>query len=185
MGAAASVADIVVRRAEPSDAEGIALTFRSRSTAAGTLQNPYPSIAQWEERMKANAAKDYVFVAVVGDEVIGHGGLHISTNARRAHVLSIGVGVRDDWQGQGVGTRLMQSLIDLADNWLGALRLELTVYCDNERAMALYRKFGFDIEGTHRAFALREGALVDAYAMARLNPNPPRLPSTARLPSTE
>lgn len=177
MGATASVADVVVRRAEPSDAEGIALTFRSRNTAAGTLQNPYPSIAQWEERMKSNAAKDYVLVAVVGEEVIGHAGLHISTNARRAHAMAIGLGIRDDWQGRGVGTRLMQAAIDLADNWLGALRLELTVYCDNERAIALYRKFGFDIEGTHRAYALREGRLVDSYAMARFHPSPPRLPS--------
>ncbi len=166
-----------MRRAEPSDAEGIALTFRSRSAASGTLQNPYPSIAQWEERMKSSAAKDYVLVAVVGAEVIGHAGLHTSTNARRAHVLSVGMAVREEWQRRGVGTRLMQASIDLADNWVGALRLELTVFCDNEGAMALYRKFGFDIEGTHRAYALREGKWVDCYAMARLHPSPPRLPS--------
>lgn len=87
------------------------------------------------------------------------------------------MGVRDDWQGRGVGTRLMETLIDLADQWLGALRLELTVYCENERAIALYRKFGFDIEGRYRAYALREGRLTDSYAMARLNPHQPQLPA--------
>jgi len=95
----------------------------------------------------------------------------------RAHAWELGMGVRDDWQGKGVGTRLMETLIDLADQWLGALRVELTVYCENERAIALYRKFGFEIEGRYRAYALREGRLTDSYAMARLNPHPPQLPA--------
>jgi putative acetyltransferase len=86
--------------------------------------------------------------------------------------------VHEDWHARGVGTRLMEALIDLADNWLGALRIELTVYCDNEPAMKLYRKFGFEIEGTHRAFALRDGQYTDSYAMARLHPRPPRLSSS-------
>jgi putative acetyltransferase len=33
--------------------------------------------------------------------------------------------------------------------------------------VALYRKFGFDVEGTARRYALRDGALVDAFMMAR------------------
>ena len=76
-------------------------------------------------------------------------------------------------QGQGVGTALMQALVDDADRWAQVLRLELTVYADNARAIALYRKFGFEVEGTHRAYALRDGACVDALAMARLHPSPP------------
>lgn len=39
------------------------------------------------------------------------------------------------------------------------------VHVDNEAGIELYRKFGFEIEGTHRRFALRNGAYVDAYSM--------------------
>ena len=39
-------------------------------------------------------------------------------------------------------------------------------------AIALYRKFGFEIEGTHKAYALRDGRYVDAYAMARIRAKP-------------
>lgn len=182
MGGTAALADIVIRRAEPSDAAGIARTFLSRSTAAGTLQNPYPSVADWVERLGRDAASNYIFVALAGDDVIGHSGLHGNKNARRQHVWGLGIGIREDWQRRGVGTRLMQTVIDLADNWLGALRMELTVYSDNVAALALYRKFGFEHEGVHRAFALRDGRFVDAVAMARLHPNPPRLPTSGTSP---
>jgi L-phenylalanine/L-methionine N-acetyltransferase len=36
--------------------------------------------------------------------------------------------------------------------------------------VALYVKFGFEIEGTHRRYAFREGRYVDAYSMACLIP---------------
>ncbi len=76
--------------------------------------------------------------------------------------------VRDDWQGKGVGTALMGAALDLADNWLDLTRVELTVYTDNAAGIALYEKFGFEIEGTHRRYAFRNGEYVDAYSMARL-----------------
>ena len=52
------------------------------------------------------------------------------------------------------------STSDYADRWAGVLRLELTVFVDNTPAIALYRKFGFEIEGTNRAFALRDGTYL-------------------------
>jgi L-phenylalanine/L-methionine N-acetyltransferase len=76
--------------------------------------------------------------------------------------------VRDDYQGKGVGTALLRELIDAADNWLGLRRIELTVYTDNERAIRLYQRFGFEAEGTHRGYALKAGVYADALVMARL-----------------
>jgi len=81
--------------------------------------------------------------------------------------------VRDDWQGKGAGTALMKAALDQADNWLNLERLELDVYCDNEAGVRLYRKFGFEIEGTLRRFAFRGGVYVDSFVMARLRPAPP------------
>lgn len=68
----------------------------------------------------------------------------------------------------------MEALCDYADQWAQILRIELTVYADNERAIKLYRGMGFELEGRHRGYALRHGVFTDALCMARLHPQPPR-----------
>jgi len=47
-------------------------------------------------------------------------------------------------------------------------RVELTVYTDNAPAIALYRKFGFEVEGQLREYAIRDGIYADVLSMARL-----------------
>ena len=72
------------------------------------------------------------------------------------------------WQNRGVASALIRTMIDMCDNWLRVDRIELTVFVDNEPAIAVYKKHGFEIEGTGRRYALRNGEYVDAYFMARL-----------------
>jgi len=145
----------------------------------GLLQMPYPSEEMWQARLSDGAASvkaDLLLVAERDGEVVGQAGLFSPGAApRRRHVMGLGISVGAAAQGQGVGTALMTALCDYADNWVGCLRIELTVYTDNEIALRLYRNFGFEIEGTSRSYALRDGAYVDVYAMARLHPNPPTI----------
>lgn len=158
---------VTVRRALPTDAEAVARIFDGPKAVGGTLQVPYTSSDVWRKRLEAEGA--YHLLACVEDEAVGELGLMTFPNApRRKHVGAIGMAVRDDWQGKGVGTALMQAAMALADNWLNLTRLELEVYTDNEPAVRLYKKFGFEIEGTHKMFAFRDGGYVDAYSMARL-----------------
>jgi len=63
---------------------------------------------------------------------------------------------------------LTETCVDLADNWLGLTRLDFRVYVDNASAIVLYEKFGFEIEGSHKRFAYRDGEYVDVHVMARL-----------------
>lgn len=160
---------IVVRRAEPGDYEAVRRVFAGPKAVWGTLQLPFPSAESWRKRMSEAPEGLFSLVACVEDEVIGSLGLHTFPNTpRRRHAGQIGMAVRDDWQGKGAGTALMQAAIELADNWLNLIRLELEVYTDNEPAIRLYKRFGFVIEGTLRCFAFRGGHYVDAYLMARL-----------------
>ena len=160
--------EIAVRRAEPSDAEAIWKCYTAPLAVRNTLQMPYRSLDSVREQLTKCGEGDHILVAAIDDEVVGVIGLHTSSRPRVNHRGEIGMMVRDDWHGKGVDTAMMRAVIDLADKWLNLARIELTVFTDNESVIALYRKFGFEIEGTHRKYAFRDGDFVDAYAMARI-----------------
>ena len=159
---------IRVRAREPHDVEAINAIMTCPGVIAGTLQLPYRSVEERRERYGQHHPETHSLVAELDGRVVGLLGLHTETMARRRHCAGIGMGVHDDAQGRGVGSALMRAMLDLADNWLGLQRIELTVYTDNAPAIHLYQKFGFTIEGTARKYALRCGHLVDAHHMARL-----------------
>jgi putative acetyltransferase len=160
---------ITVRRACADDGDAVWRVFQDYEAYAGTLQAAFPSRDVWRKRVAEVPESDYMLVAEAGGEVVGHAGLHkAGTSPRRAHAMMLGIVVRKDWHGKGVGRALMQALLELADNWLPVTRIELTVFADNERAIGLYKRFGFEIEGTHKAYALRDGKYVDTIAMARI-----------------
>ena len=170
---------ITLRRATLDDAAAVARVMGDPGVYPGLMQLPHTSAELWRERLaKPMQPPELMLLAERGGEVVGTCGLHPAHAAvRRRHVMMLGISVLPTAQGQGVGSAMMQALCDYADRWAGVLRLELTVYTDNAVAMALYQKHGFEIEGTHRAYALRDGAYVDAHSMARLHPNPPSLPA--------
>ena len=162
--------NIYVRHTEPGDYEAIQKIFAGPRVVQGTLQLPFTSIDGWRKKLAEPPEGLYSLVTCVeNDEVVGTLGLHTFPNRpRRRHTGQIGMAVRDDWQGKGVGTALMAAAVDLADNWLNLTRLELEVFTDNEPAIKLYRRFGFTIEGTMVRFAYRDGQYVDTYLMARI-----------------
>ena len=145
----------------------------------GLLQMPYGTEEFWRKRIEempvGSNVPELFIVAERDGTVVGNAGLMPVPGVRRQHAMGLGLSVAHAAQGQGVGTALMQALVDWADRWANVLRLELTVFTDNAAAIALYRKFSFEIEGTHRAYALRDGVYADVLAMARLHPNPPSL----------
>ena len=168
---------ITIRRARPDDAAAIARMMDEPVVYANLMQMPFASEEAHRTRIADSLAPgktDLSLVAEKDGKVVGSAGMHpVGPGQRRRHAVMIGLSVVAEAQGQGVGTALMQALCDYADRWIGVLRIELTVYVDNAAAIALYRKFGFETEGRHRGYALRDGRYVDVFAMARLHPQPP------------
>ncbi len=160
--------DIHVRHAEPSDARAVHEMLVSGHVVAGTMRVPFAPIGETEERLRPDDGR-FVLVAEVDDMVAGFGEMITHAWPRNNHVGEIDLVVTDrEHQGQGIGRKILQTMIELSDDWLHLVRLQLFVWADNAHAIRLYEKYGFEIEGTLKKYVRGRGTYVDAHIMGRL-----------------
>ena len=125
-----------------------------------------PPLDSTREFVMNNIAKGYPqFVAVAGSEVVGWCDLIPKSRPIHAHCGVLGMALLPPFRGRGNGTALIQATLSEARR-IGLVRFELTVHADNERAIALYKRFGFKKEGTMKAAALIDGHYKDVILMA-------------------
>ena len=166
---------IIVRAMEAADWRAVHEIWSQPEVIWGTLRLPYQSPDAVRKKIEDPPEGVTRLVSEIDGRVVGSAGLHQIASPRMRHAAGIGVTVHRDYRNRGVGTALLAALVDLADNWLNIRRLGLTVFTDNAAAIHLYQKFGFVIEGTHRAHVFRDGDYEDTYFMARardLSPEP-------------
>ena len=168
---------LTIRLLETRDLPQLSLLYSEPDIYSNTLQLPYPAPEQWNALPSRPAHTS--LIAVRGEEVLGHTGVDMLQRQRRRHVATFGIAVKAAARGCGVGTALVRAAVDVCERWSNITRIELQVYTDNAAAIALYRKFDFVLEGTHRHYAIRDGIHVDAHFMARIKPGAG--PATARL----
>ena len=150
--------NITYREAEPSDAG----KFLEYSKIVGTESDnltfgaeglPF-SISQTADYIRnlSGNPEGVMILAFDEGELLGSGVVSsVSGRARFAHRKDLAITVRKDYWGKGIGSGLMNLLLDFCRK-NGAEVVELQVRSDNERAIALYEKFGFEKIGTHKNF---------------------------------
>jgi RimJ/RimL family protein N-acetyltransferase len=152
---------VEIRLAQDADRRPLALLFAAVAEERdGIAAEPPVDVerraASWdlERTFVAEAAGDVVGLIFVIESAFGFG--------------EIGMMVAADWRGQGVGTALVAAAIDCA-RARGLHKLTLSVFPQNEAAIALYRKFEFVEEG-RRAKHIRRanGELWDLVEMGLL-----------------
>jgi L-phenylalanine/L-methionine N-acetyltransferase len=163
-----SESSITLARFTEAHIPGVTALYNDPAVTRQVLQMPFQSTEVWRQRLATNDERQLKLVALHQGDVIGNLGLEQFSRVRRAHCANLGMGVAVAWQGKGVGSMLLAAALEVADNWMNLRRVELTVYADNEAAIGLYRKFGFETEGLLRDYAVRDGRWVDTLAMARL-----------------
>ncbi|WP_214844597.1 GNAT family N-acetyltransferase [Exiguobacterium sp. s150] len=113
---------------------------------------------------------NHVFlVAEVDHQVVGFARCEGTSLKRKAHVVEFGVGVLQAYWGLGLGSALLRASIYWADaNHI--YKISLSVLSTNEKAVALYERYGFEVEGRLRHDKrLRDVLYYDTILMGRLN----------------
>lgn len=124
----------------------------------------YEEVATWSVRMVEGLS----FITYDGDVPLGTAAFMGLDNRNRHAELAIVIGNKDYW-GKGYGTQIMERLLEWGFNGLNLNRLYLHVFSNNERAVNLYEKMGFKLEGEMREMLFQDGAYVDVkvYGMLR------------------
>ncbi|MEH7351433.1 GNAT family N-acetyltransferase [Gottfriedia acidiceleris] len=99
--------------------------------------------------------------------IVGYAFAIGSTAKRKKHSVYLVIGILEEYTGKGIGTKLFQALEEWAINH-SIFRLELTVVKQNEAAVGLYKKMGYEIEGTKINSLIIKGKSFDEYYMAKV-----------------
>ena len=152
-----------VRRAVEGDWDGFRAHFESVAAEGRWIASELP--VDWIARRPSfdqglTGETTVMFVADDGGTVVGH--CFLSLSAGRAE---LGMALPDGYRGVGLGRRLLEAGIDWARS-VGAHKVVLEVWPDNDRALGLYERVGFELEGRHRRhWRRKDGSLWDSIVM--------------------
>ena len=167
--------EIMIREAIPSDAADI-LEF-SKITGGETDFLTYGeegidlSVAFEEMYLEGLLDKDnsiMLIATINNEELIGIASVGSNDKEKTKHVGEVGITVLQDFWGFGIGTVLMEEVEIWAKESGVIRRLELTVHAENERAIALYEKMGYQTEGLIKRVMFIDGEFVDGVMMSLL-----------------
>ena len=109
-----------------------------------------------------------MLVCLVEGKVAGNCHIAWSKQLKTRHRASVGIALLKEFWNQGIGTRLFQELIRIAEENEHILQMELDYVEGNSRARALYEKMGFRITGMKpNAIRFKDGTLLNEYSMIR------------------
>lgn len=106
--------------------------------------------------------------AFVGGRLAGSTGIQsVGSHAKIRHRCSLGIALKQEFWGNGLGTALMETALSTASA-MGFEQIELGVYGENTRAIRLYERMGFQRWGaTPHAFKLKNGHYIDEILMGK------------------
>lgn len=167
--------DISIRETLPEDAAGLKAAMEQIGSETEFLvmdeqgMQLSPELLAQQLTLIAESPNNLSLVALADEQIIGSASVLAESQPRVAHIGEVGISILKEYWGMGLGAYLMEELILWAEASEIIRRLELTVQVRNERAVKLYQKFGFAIEGTlQRGARSDDGEFLDVYLMSLL-----------------
>lgn len=144
--------DLRVRVAEVTDARAVIAAIEQirEETEFLTLDEGRDTYAPQKQceliQTYRQSPNSIMLVAEVDDQIIGLANLAEFPGNRQKHIAELGIGMVEEYWGYGIGTIILQSLLEFAQN-SGLEMITLEVVDQNQRAIALYERFGFKTVG--------------------------------------
>ena len=163
--------DLAIRPSTSGDAEGIwhCLDSVARERVhIGMVEGP--SLEQVRAFLLTMRGRGVIqFVALAGARLVGWCDVTRKPFVGFRHSAALGMGILASHRGRGLGSALLRTVLREAENQ-GLSRIELEVYSSNQRAIALYERFGFTREGIKRSGRVLDGRAEDVLCMGLLLP---------------
>ena len=165
--------DIVIRLATLEDARALLemkLEYLKNTDTIPLFENEYPNSVELEAQLIQRLTDEKNSVLLVAEHkghLIGNLDLNGNQRSKLFHTGVVGMGIRLGWRGLGVGTALMNALMDWTSTNSYITLLWLEVYDSNEAGKLLYKKSGFEVCGRIENFFREDNELIDKITMVR------------------
>ena len=144
--------ELIIRQAEVSDARAILALMKEVTAETPYLVSGSGGDSLTVERQKdrllqyIDSTNSVFLVAEVDDQIVGVANLSNYANPKESHVAELGISVVKEYWGYGIGTHLVEELLHFAKHSdLKVISLEVVM--ENQRAIRMYHKFGFQEVG--------------------------------------
>lgn len=166
--------NITIQRAQAEDAQDILELSKILGSETDNLTFGEEGISMSVEEEAEHLSsifdsENVLFLTARKDgELAGTASYASFTKKRMTHRGEIGICIRKSAWGMGIGSMLMEKLLDFAKNTAKAEIVSLEVRSDNYRAFSLYEKFGFEKIGHFKGYFKINGELIDFDIMEKI-----------------
>lgn len=135
----------------------------------GIYRRAVPTLEEEHDFIRAHTEpeRSIMLLAEADGQVVGLLGFLARQLPQESHVGAFGISVDRDYRGNGIGSALIEALIEWAPRQ-GIRRIEVEAFAINERAIHLYEHLGFKQEGRRRSAVIIEDKAVDVIFLARI-----------------
>ena len=167
--------ELLIREAEPNDAAELVAFLNRVSLETDFTSLDGDGIFLTSEEMEvflnkqASSDNQITLLAFLNDKIAGIVNITADQRKRVRHIGDLFIVIGKKYWNNGLGSLLLEEVIEWAQASGILRRLQLTVQTRNQAAVHLYQKHGFVIEGRQeRGAYIEEGDFIDVYLMGRL-----------------
>lgn len=167
--------ELLIREAEPKDAAELVAFLNRVSLETDFTSLDGDGILLTSEEMEiflnkqASSDNQITLLAFLNDKIAGLVNITADQRKRVRHIGDLFIVIGKKYWNNGLGSFLLEEVVEWAQASGILRRLQLTVQTRNQVAVHLYQKHGFVIEGRQeRGAYIEEGDFIDVYLMGRL-----------------